>query len=59
MENKELRFAKEKLRIFWCGVFVPLRGWYNLERIFRDENVFSPPYGEAGAQRLRGFAGIS
>ncbi len=22
---------------------------------FRDENVFSPPYGEAGAQRLRGF----
>ena len=24
---------------------------------FRDENVFSPPYGEAGAQRLRGFYG--
>lgn len=21
MEDKELRFAKEKLRIFWCGVF--------------------------------------
>ena len=26
MEDKELRFAKEKLRIFWCGVFCPLTG---------------------------------
>ena len=30
-ENKELRFAKEKLRIFFdAEFFVPLRGWYGL-----------------------------
>ena len=29
MENKKLRFAKEKLRIFFdAEFFVPLRGWY-------------------------------
>lgn len=46
-ENKKLRFAKEKLRIFWCGVFCPLTGMvlydYQIKGFFKE---FSPPYGD-------------
>lgn len=47
MEDKELRFAKEKLRIFWCGVFCPLTGMVLLITMMNISNKkFSPPYGD-------------
>lgn len=46
-ENKKLRFAKEKLRIFWCGVFCPLTGMVLLITMMNISNKkFSPPYGD-------------
>ena len=51
-ENKKLRFAKEKLRIFWCGVFCPLTGMvlydYQIKGFFKE---FSPPYGDDTSER--------
>lgn len=49
-ENKKLRFVKEKLRIFWCGVFCPLTGMVQLEKVYTKEDPkFSPPYGDGTA----------
>lgn len=52
--KQEVKVCKRKTpHLFWCGVFCPLTGMVQIwNEWFRDQNLFSPPYGDGTFYKL-------